>query len=450
MHAPQGHESSEQAPAYAPQLRAPDGPVAERAESRPAADAPRADAAPPDAPDERERVYLDLLLGLTGSLDPQETLQRVTDAAVRLLGAESAIVSTPTEDGASLELRAQAGSVRAELLRLPLEDVRSLSVRAFHAGTIVRDADFAAAPSPYALRSGDAEIGPCVAIPVPVDGAIAAVLTVARLRGRADFDGACLRDAALLATQAGHAVRNARLYEEARAASEAKTRFLSTMSHELRTPLTAVDGFLALLEMELAGPLGPEQRQYVERARRAGQHLLRIIEDVLDLARVERGRVLVRSRPFALIEPLVQAADVVRPQLRRNVALQLSPGAGLHAMGDEDRVRQILINLLGNAAKFTERGVVAIGSEAAGDRVLVRVRDTGPGIAREHLPHLFEPFYRVNDSLTAAAGTGLGLAVSRQLAVAMHGELWVESVPGVGSTFTLALPAVPGHPSDRA
>ena len=438
MHGSQGQTNSDAAPAYATPLRVPEGPAASRADAAPA------------PPDERERLYLDLLLGLSGSLEPAETLQRVTDVAARLLGADSAIVATPAESGDLLALRAQSGTVRADVLQLPMDDRRSLCVRAYHSGTIEREADFAATDSPYARRSGDSVVGPCVAIPVPADGGIAAVLTVARLRGRPDFDAGCLRDAALLATQAAQAVRNARLYAEARAASEAKTRFLSTMSHELRTPLTAIDGFLSLLELEVAGPLVGEQREYVARARRAGQHLIRIIEDVLDLARVERGRVLVRARPFALVEPLVQAADVVRPQLRRNVSLQLSPGTGLHAVGDEDRVRQILINLLGNAAKFTERGVIAIEGEAAGDRVLVRVRDTGPGIAREHLSRLFEPFYRVNDSLTGAAGTGLGLAVSRQLALAMHGELDVESTPGEGSTFTLSLPRAPGNAPDRA
>ena len=438
MHGSQGQTDSDAAPAYDTPLRVPEGQAAPRADD------------PPPPPDERERLYLDLLLGLSGSLDPAETLQRVTDVAARLLGADSAIVATPAESGEVLTLRAQAGTVRADMLQLPLEDRRSLSVRAFHSGLIEREADFAAAGTPYARRSGDSMVGPCVAIPVPADGGIGAVLTVARLRGRPDFDAGCLRDAALLATQAAQAVRNARLYADARAASEAKTRFLSTMSHELRTPLTAVDGFLALLELEVAGPLVGEQREYVARARRAGQHLLRIIEDVLDLARVERGRVLVRARPFSVVEPLVQAADVVRPQLRRNVALQLSPGAGLHALGDEDRVRQILINLLGNAAKFTERGVITVASEAAGDRVLVHVRDTGPGIAREHLPRLFEPFYRVDDSLTGAAGTGLGLAVSHQLAVAMHGALDVASTPGEGSTFTLSLPRAAGNAPDRA
>ena len=165
-------------------------------------------------------------------------------------------------------------------------------------------------------------------------------------------------------------------------------------------------------------------------------------EDV-DLSRVERGGLLIERRTFPAGEPLAQAVEVVRPQLRHSSAAlrAATPPADLAAAGDPHRVRQILINLLGNAAKFTKRGEISAGVSADDDRVRYVVRDTGPGIAAEHLERIFEPFYQVDGALTRGSeGTGLGLAVSRELARAVGGDLTVRSALGEGSEFVLELP----------
>ena len=392
---------------------------------------------------ERERAYADLLLGLTGSLELGHVLQRIVDVAVRLLDADVAIISTPSDDGEALELRAQSGPSRAGIHRASLDDTSSLSVRAYLSGCAETIADYAALPSAFATQVRGPSLGHVAALPVELDGEIAAVVTVGRTRGKPAFDARVLADLRLLGTHAAQAIANARRYAEARAASDAKSQFLSTMSHELRTPLNAIEGFLSLLEMRIVGPLTDAQGDYVARARRAGRHLLRIIEDILDLSRVERGGLLVERRVFPAGEPLVQAVEVIRPQLRHSSAglRASSPPADLAAAGDPHRVRQILINLLGNAAKFTRRGEIVATTSADDANVRYTVRDTGPGIAPEHLERIFEPFYQVDGALTRASqGTGLGLAVSRHLARAMGGDLVVHSTVGEGSEFTLVLP----------
>jgi PAS domain S-box-containing protein len=246
---------------------------------------------------------------------------------------------------------------------------------------------------------------------------------------------------------------------EADTANQAKSGFLATMSHEFRTPVNAVIGYAQLLDLELAGPLTEQQRAYLERLARSSQHLLGLVDDVLDLSKIEAGETRV-ARTEAATGPAVGAAlDVVAPAAaQRGVRLVdgRSGPAGVAFVGDEDRVRQIAVNLLSNAVKFTAPGgtvtvtceTVRAAAPAAshlrgeGPWALVRVGDTGVGIAPEDQGRIFEPFHQVEGGHTrTAGGTGLGLAISRRLARLMGGDLSVESAPGVGSTFTLWLPA---------
>ena len=241
----------------------------------------------------------------------------------------------------------------------------------------------------------------------------------------------------------------------AEAANVEKSRFLATMSHEIRTPINAILGYAELLDMDIRGPLAPEQRAYLERIRASGQHLLELVQDVLDFSRVEAGRLPVEPRRLPLAEVVEQALGLLRPQAAaRDLELAFECEAPVECWGDEMRVRQILVNLVGNAIKFTEPGgriqVVAgprePGEEAslpgAGPWCAVTVRDTGIGIPADHLSVIFEPFIQVEDSLTRVhQGTGLGLAISRRLARLLGGDLSVRSRPGAGSVFTLWLPS---------
>ena len=242
--------------------------------------------------------------------------------------------------------------------------------------------------------------------------------------------------------------------EAARARAEEATRvrgqFLATMSHELRTPLNAIQGHVQLLELGLHGPLTAEQRSALGRIQRAQRHLLGLINDVLNYARLESGRVEYAAAPVDLAEAVADVLPMVEPQAAaRGLALAgpAGPSEPVVAHADGEKVAQVLLNLLSNAVKFTPAGgrvwvEVAPAGGAAGARLAVRVCDTGVGIPADKLEAVFEPFVQVRgDYAPAEGGTGLGLAISRDLARGMGGDLTAESTPGVGSVFTLTLPA---------
>jgi signal transduction histidine kinase len=235
--------------------------------------------------------------------------------------------------------------------------------------------------------------------------------------------------------------------EAAEAANRAKADFLAVMSHELRTPLNAISGYSDLLELGVHGTLTEAQREAISRIRRSGHHLLGLINEVLSYARLESGNARFELREVS-VDELLRAADaLVLPQmLAKGLAFEYvrcEPSVTVHA--DVERVRQILLNLLTNAVKFSERGGgVRIECQVEARAVRIRVTDTGIGIAPEKLEAIFEPFVQVDNRLTREQeGVGLGLAISRDLARGMGGDLVAESVPGRGSTFTLTLPRGP-------
>lgn len=230
-------------------------------------------------------------------------------------------------------------------------------------------------------------------------------------------------------------------------ANQAKSEFLRTVSHELRTPLNAIGGYAEIMIMGLHGPVTDEQREDLRRVRRAGQHLLALITDILDYAKLESGHVEVHADDVLLDEVLRAAGAMIEPQARsKGLTYRYIPCDPECAVrGDHDKVRQIVLNLLSNAVKFTDRGgdiTLCVDPESSPVRIIVR--DTGSGIAPDKLESIFEPFVQVGRRLsTATEGVGLGLAISRALAYAMGGDLTVTSRPGFGSTFTLTLRPVP-------
>jgi signal transduction histidine kinase len=239
----------------------------------------------------------------------------------------------------------------------------------------------------------------------------------------------------------------ARAREAAETANQAKSAFLATMSHELRTPLNAIAGYADLLSLEVAGELTPKQHEFLRRIDHARRHLLGLIDDVLSFARLEAGRVQVRSRALDVAAAVVEAESMLAAELaRKGLAYVREGGPTVTVWADPEKLRQILINLLGNAVKFTDPGGrIAVRWAEEDDAIRIQVVDTGVGIEPDQVSAIFEPFVQGDGDLTRTRyGTGLGLAISRQLARFMGGDLLVESEPGSGSVFTLVLPREPG------
>jgi signal transduction histidine kinase len=218
------------------------------------------------------------------------------------------------------------------------------------------------------------------------------------------------------------------------------------MSHELRTPLNAVIGFSEVLQDRLFGDLNDKQAEYVADIHDSGRHLLALINDILDLSKIEAGRMDLQITPFALSDVVQNSVALSRERATRDgiaLGVDVDPGIGV-IEADERMLKQVLFNLLSNALKFTPKGGhVAVGAQAVGDNVLVSVRDDGVGIAAADQARIFEEFQQVGTS-HLQEGTGLGLAISRRFIELHGGTLRVESEPGRGSTFTFALPRTQG------
>jgi signal transduction histidine kinase len=232
------------------------------------------------------------------------------------------------------------------------------------------------------------------------------------------------------------------------AASEAKSRFLRSISHELRTPANSVIGLTRLLTDPGAGPLTGEQAEQIGFIRTSATDLLSLVEELLDLAKAESGRLVPDVREVDLASVLDELTVMTGPLLRPGVRLEReAPSRGPVVRTDPDLLRPVLRNLFSNAAKFTADGLVEVRASHRGDTVTIAVSDSGVGIEPDDLAHIFEEFYQARTPLHASVrGTGLGLPFAARVARALGGSIDVESTPGVGSTFTLVLP-VPAPPS---
>ena len=259
------------------------------------------------------------------------------------------------------------------------------------------------------------------------DGAIAGILTVA-----VDTTQRVIAERRMQRAQA-----------TAEAANRAKAEFLATMSHELRTPLNAIGGYTELIELGVHGPLTDAQRSALMRIQTSQRHLLGVINQVLSYSRLEAGAMDYRNENFDIAESLAVCEALTAPQMREK-GLQLVinvPPREVIVNADREKFEQIVLNLFTNAIKFTSEGGIEVSAASNGDVVHIAVKDTGTGIPRDRLENIFEPFVQLDSGLTRTSqGVGLGLAISRDLARGMGGDLTVRSEPGKGATFCIMVP----------
>ena len=393
---------------------------------------------------------------LSGALTPIAVARVIVSEGLPALSAVASEVAVLTPGGDVLDLMAVSG--------LPADVADAW--RRFPVTSRVPLADAVRTTEPVLLRSPEEishrypELAPVldsvnvramIVTPMLVDARPLGSLGFS-FSGPRSFDETDVTFTRTLGQQCAQALERARLFAaeqsaraDAEAANRAKTEFLAMMSHELRTPLNAIAGYAELMEMGISGPVSDMQREQLGRIRRSQRHLLGIIEDLLDLSRLEHGAPAdIELGPVPINDTLGGLEALIAPQLKaRNLTYIYNPGDGhLVAYGNRARLEQIVLNLLANAIKYTAPGGrIGLSSGLHGGRVEIRVSDTGHGIPREKLDAIFEPFTRVEMDLTRTTeGTGLGLAISRHLARAMMGDLTARSEIGRGSIFTLTLP----------
>jgi signal transduction histidine kinase len=393
-----------------------------------------------DAPSADESEPLRILARqMAGVVDTTALLEILCDAAAaQCRGNGAAVLKATATEG---ELVAATGPLAPAIGRrfaLP----GSLARQVLRTRDVVSVPDFSAAARPLLRVVPDIQVGPILLAPLIAHDTILGVLIVTRDRDASVFSDREIHRLRVIADHAALTLWKAELLEQAQSADRAKSRFLATVSHELRTPLTALAGYEELLADQVIGPLSENQLDVLERMRAVTQHLAVMIEEVLAFSSLEDGREVVRPTEFLAADLMHAAAAIVEP-LARQKHLAFSyhvPDEPIRMSSDIDKIRQILVNLAGNAVKFTDHGEVRMDLERGDGVVRFVVRDTGIGIAPQDLARLFQPFAQVDTGLTRRhGGTGLGLYISRRLAELLGGTVEVKSELGKGSEFTLVL-----------
>jgi signal transduction histidine kinase len=307
---------------------------------------------------------------------------------------------------------------------------------------------------PYSKLAGQ-RVNSFLVVPMIARGRTVGVLSADNRASRAPIPAHTVDLLQTFAAHAAVAVENARLFQEIQdasrqleAASQHKSEFLANMSHELRTPLNAIIGFSEVLSERMFGELNEKQAEYLRDIYASGTHLLSLINDILDLSKIEAGRMELELTDFDLPTAIDNALTLVRDRAgRRSITLETAVDVRLGAVrADERKIRQVVLNLLSNAIKFTpEGGRIEVRAVPVDGSVEVSVSDTGVGIAPEDQEAVFEEFRQVGTAAKKVEGTGLGLTLCRKFVELHGGKIWVKSQVGVGSTFTFTLPVGRGE-----
>jgi len=410
---------------------------------------------------EQQRATSEILRVVASSpTDLQPVLNTLAENAARVCGADNAAIYRI--DGDRLRRVAQYGSIpRGRTGNLPL--LRSyVQARAVIDRETIHIHDLAEVPEDELLARGPRLRGTRTMLVTPLlrDGVVIGAISIRRLEVRPFTD----KQIALLKTfadQAVIAIENVRLFQEIQDKNKAlavanerleeldklKSDFVSNVSHELRTPLTAIKGSADNMLDGLTGPLNEKQTRYLTRIKANTDRLARLINDILDLSRIETGRVELHLASLRLVPLAQEVTDHLVPvAAAKNISVEVAASdTGVTAWADRDKVTQVLTNLIGNDVKFTPSdGKVTVAIERKGEEwVELSVADTGPGIPREESQRIFDKFYQIAEGATSTKGTGLGLAISKGLIELHGGQIWVESEVDKGSTFFFTLPAQP-------
>jgi signal transduction histidine kinase len=317
------------------------------------------------------------------------------------------------------------------------------AARAIRTGELVHLQDLATedlrpfAPQPERLElARRLGVRSTLSVPISARGRVLGSMTLVQT-GEPRFRDGTVALALELGQRAGLSIDNALLYMDAQKASRAKSDFLAVMSHELRTPLNSILGYVDLIHAGIGGPVSDQQHSYLDRIRLSSRHLLQIIDEILTYSRMDAGREKPRVEKTTLPAIFADVAAVSEPLAReRGLQFVVDDVPDVDVVTDPQKVRQVLLNLLTNAVKFTESGWVRLSAEAGPETCTFVVSDSGPGIGPRDIERIFEPFWQVESPQTRRrGGTGLGLAVSRRLCELLGGALVVESTPGEGATF---------------
>jgi signal transduction histidine kinase len=386
---------------------------------------------------------------VSSTLDLDTVLTTIVSRADQLAGTDGAAIYEYDEASDRMHLRATHrfdAALVDELRRHPLRPGEGAVGQAALAREPIQIPDIAASGAyggPLRDILPRAGYRAALAIPLLREERILGGLAFAR-KSPGEFPQQIVDLLRTFAAQSALAIQNARLFRQLEAASRHKSEFLANMSHELRTPLNAIIGFSEVLQEQMFGELNPKQTEYVQDIHASGLHLLSLINDILDLSKVEAGRMELELAPFSLPVALENALTLIRERaVRHELAVeQVVDGRVGELVGDERKIRQILLNLLSNAVKFTPPGGRIVVAAAPADGMIeVSVTDTGIGIAASDQEAIFEEFRQVGtDYARKREGTGLGLSLAKRFVELHGGRIWVKSELGKGSAFTFTLP----------